>query len=447
MSNNSMVVAGPNGEGAEIGRAQWVQAVAANATPEVAMNPVLLKPGSDLQSHVVVNGQPAGVLGAHEFALSRTELQEAAFAAFDDLRSRFDVVIAEGAGSPAEINLRAGDFVNMGLAQHAKMPVIVVGDIDRGGVYAAFHGTLDLLSAADQRLVRGFVINKFRGDESLLAPANAEISRRTGRPILGVLPWQADLWLDSEDALDVAVRGSTEINALQVAVVRLPRISNFTDLDALGLEPDVDVRFISRSSDLIGADVVVLPGTRSTISDLAWLRQRGLADAIAEHANRGLPVLGICGGMQMLGHSISDPAGAEGSPGARETGLGLLDLTTTFGPEKQLNLPTGAWHEAVVSGYEIHHGKVEVGPGCEPFPGGGSSGNVFATMWHGCLESDKFRHALLAEFANLAARPWERSDVSFGQAREARLDTLADLVDERLDMAAIEDLISAGAPG
>ncbi len=445
MSNNSMVVAGLDGSGAEIGRAQWIQAVAAKATPEVAMNPVLLKPGSDLRSHVVFNGQPAGVLGANEFAVSRTGLQAAAFAAFDDLRSRFDVVVAEGAGSPAEINLRAGDFVNMGLAQHGKLPVIVVGDIDRGGVYAAFHGTLALLDAADQSLVAGFVINKFRGDQSLLTPANDQLSRLTGRPILGVLPFEPNLWLDSEDALDAGVRGSTAVNPLRVAVVRLPRISNFTDVDALGLEPDVDVRFASDRRDVLDADLIVLPGTRSTFADLAWLRDRGLDTAIAEHAAAGLPVLGICGGMQMLGRSIVDPAGIEGTSGTSVAGLGLINADTEFSEHKTLRLPTGSSLGAQVTGYVIHHGVVSTGVGDE-FAGGIRNGNVFATMWHGSLEADDFRAAFLAEVAAAVGRTREPSGVCFADARESRLESLADLVDEHLDMAAIDSLIAGGAP-
>ncbi len=445
MSNNSMVVAGPDGAGAEIGRAQWVQAVAAGVTPEVAMNPVLLKPGSDRRSHVVVNGRPAGTLGARDFAGRRPALEQAAFAAFDDLASRFDVVIAEGAGSPAEINLRAGDFVNLGLAQHADMPVIVVGDIDRGGVYASFHGTVALLAPADQRLVSGFVINKFRGDETLLAPANTAISQVTGRPVLGVLPFSPDVWLDSEDGLDVGARSAAHANPLRVAVVRLPRISNFTDVDALGLEPDVAVRFVSDPRDLADADLVVVPGTRSTISDLGWMRARGLDAGVLDHVRRGRPVLGICGGFQLLGHEVRDPDGIEGGAGVVVPGLGLLDVTTTFGAEKVLRLPTGEALGAPAHGYEIHHGRVGRGDGVEDFLGGARAGTVFGTMWHGSLESDAFRPAFLAEVAQLSGRSREASGVSFAVAREARLDALADLVDTHLDLAAIDALITGGA--
>ncbi|WP_183099235.1 cobyric acid synthase, partial [Nocardioides pelophilus] len=257
MSNNSMVVLDGSRDGrqsdlldlrdrfatsstndgyGEIGRAQWVQALAAGVEPEVAMNPVLLKPGSDRRSHVVRMGRPDGEIAARDFTAGRERLAESAFAAFDDLRSRFDLVVAEGAGSPAEINLRASDYVNMGLARHGDVPTIVVGDIDRGGWFASAYGTLMLLDAADQALVKGFVVNKFRGDVDLLRPGLADLETRTGRPTYGVLPWHPDLWLDSEDALDLSGRRSVE-GARRVAVVRLPRISNFTDVDALGLEP------------------------------------------------------------------------------------------------------------------------------------------------------------------------------------------------------------------
>ena len=445
MSNNSMVVAGPDGLGAEIGRAQWIQAVAAGATPEVAMNPVLLKPGSDRRSHVVLNGLPAGSISSAEFAGSRGSLAKAAFAAYDDLVGRFDVVICEGAGSPTEINLREHDFINMGLARHADMPVIVVGDIDRGGLYAALHGTVALLQPADQRLVAGFVVNKFRGDQTLLAPANREIERLTGRAVLGVIPWSPAVWLDSEDGLDVAARAAEAEHPLVVAVVRFPRISNFTDLDALGLEPDVDVRFASRPQDLADADLVVLPGTRSTIADLAWLRHRGLDRAVLAHAAAGRPVLGICGGFQMLGRTIADPDGVEGPAGTVAEGLGLLDTTTTFAPEKVLRLSHGTAWGATVSGYEIHHGVTTVG-GEEEFFGGARRGRVFGTMVHGSLESDGFRHALLGEVAASVGRPYAASGVSFEAARQARLDLLADLVEGCVDMDAIDSLIANGAP-
>jgi adenosylcobyric acid synthase len=445
MSNNSMVTA----DGAEIGRAQWVQAVAARAEPEAAMNPVLLKPGSDRRSHVVVMGRPAGQLEANEFAGGRTALAEAAFAAYDDLAARYDVVVCEGAGSPAEINLRRHDYVNMGLARHGRIPTVLVGDIDRGGVFAAMHGTVALLDAEDQALLAGFVVNKFRGEVSLLEPGLRTLEDLTGRPVLGVLPWLRDLWLDSEDSLalrDRSVAPSATADRLRVAVVVLPRISNFTDVDALCLEPGVEVTFADGPRGLAGADVVVLPGTRSTIEDLAWLRARGLADAVVEHAGRGGAVLGVCGGFQMLGASVSDPAGVEGAAGAVVAGLGLLDVRTEFAPDKVLRLPTGRALGVPASGYEIHHGRVTVGD-AEPFLGGARSGAVFGTMWHGSLEGDELRRAWLREVAGAAGlSSFEPGAVSFAAVREARIDALADAVEEHLDLDAVLSLVTSGAP-
>ena len=433
MSNNSMVV----GEGAEIGRAQWIQALAAGVEPEVAMNPVLLKPGGDRASHVVVMGQPAGEISSAEFIGGRAHLAEAAHAAYDDLASRFDVVLCEGAGSPAEINLRAGDYVNMGLARHADMPVVVVGDIDRGGVFAAMYGTVALLDAADQRLMAGFVVNKFRGDETLLKPGLDRLEQITGRRVHGVLPWSPDVWLDSEDALELDGRRSSDEGSLRVTVIRLPRISNFTDVDALGIEPGVDVTFVADPRGLADADLVVLPGTRATLADLAWLRSRGLDVALLAHVDAGRPVLGICGGFQMLGRTISDPDGVEGVRGAEAAGLGLLDVATVFTPEKVLRL-----HEN--GAYEIHHGRVT--HAYEDERGLVSDGLVSGSMRHGSLESDEFRRAFLADAAASAGRELVSSTASFAAARAHRLDLLGDLAEKHLDLDALLALAHDGVP-
>ncbi len=302
-----------DGDGVEIGRAQWIQALAARATPETAMNPVLLKPGSDRRSHVVLMGKPWGEVSSSDWLDGRRALASAAYAAFDHLATRFDVVVAEGAGSPAEINLRAGDYANLGLARHADLPAAVVGDIDGGGVFAAFFGSVALLSPADQALVAGFIVNKFRGEPDLLAPGLRDLERLTGRTVYGTLPWHPDVWLDSEDALDLDGRRAADTGARRVAVVRLPRISNFTDVDALGLEPGLNVVFVSDPRAVGDADLVVLPGTRATIADLAWLRSRGLDRAVEAHVAAGKPLLGICGGFQMLGRVIRDPEAVEGS--------------------------------------------------------------------------------------------------------------------------------------
>ncbi|ANH40252.1 Cobyric acid synthase [Nocardioides dokdonensis FR1436] len=425
MSNNSMVVAHPDGGAAEIGRAQWVQALAARVLPEPAMNPVLLKPGSDRRSHVVVLGRPAGEVSSGEWTTGRAHLAHAAHAAYDDLAARHEVVVAEGAGSPAEINLRSGDYVNMGLARHAVLPTVVVGDIDRGGVFAAFLGTVALLAPEDQALVVGFVVNKFRGDLDLLRPGLAQLEDATGRRFFGVLPWSPDVWLDSEDALDLeGRRARTATGAARVVVVRLPRISNLTDVDALGLEPGLDVVFAATPRALSDADLVVLPGTRATLADLAWLRERGLDTAVLAHAHAGRPVLGICGGAQMLGRRIRDPHGVEGDPGADVEGLGLLDAETEFTTEKVLRA-----HEP--AGYEIHHGRLT---------GQRSDGAVEATMVHGALEDDAHRAAYLARTLGVT------STVSFPAARERRLDLLGDLVETHLDVDALLDLARRGAP-
>ncbi len=445
MSNNSMVCP----DGAEIGRAQWLQAVACGVPPEAAMNPVLLKPGSDQRSHVVLMGRPWGQLGAGEWATGRTVLASTAFEAYADLASRYDVVIAEGAGSPAETNLRAGDYVNMGLARAFDLPVVVVGDIDRGGVLAAMYGTLGLLDEADQRQVKGWVVNKFRGDLDLLQPGLRTLEERTARPVLGVLPFLYDVWLDGEDALAVdgwSSAAPTPGPTLCVAVIRFPRVSNATDVDALAAEPGVDVRVTADPDVVARADLVVLPGSRATLSDLAWMRGRGLDAAVRARAQAGRPVLGICGGYQMLAETIEDDEAVEADAPQRAAGLGLLPTRVRFGRDKHLGTRSGEWRGQEVTAYQIHHGVTEPAREdheAEPFLDGWRDGVVWGTTWHGAFERDGFRRAFLAEVAGQAGLAWraEPGATGFAARREQMLDRLADAVEEHLDTAALARLI------
>ena len=472
MSLNSFVTQ----DGAEIGRAQAMQAAAAGIEPDARMNPVLLKPGAT-GSQVVLLGQPAGEVDALSYTSRKARLLEVALDSLAGLRREFDVVVCEGAGSPAEINLRGSDIANMGLARAAGLPVIVVTDIDRGGSFAALFGTVALLEPADQALIAGFVINKFRGARALLAPGLDMITGLTGRPVLGVLPHAPGLWLDAEDslALDAArpvPAGPPRRNqprggdVLRVSVVRLPRISNFTDIDALAAEPGVLVRLAASPAELADADLVVLPGSRATVADLGWLRERGFAEVIAERARKGLPVLGICGGYQQLAEQIEDDV--ESGAGA-VAGLGLLPVSVRFAPAKTLGRPTGTAYGATVTGYEIHHGIVTVTSqhgasqhgasqhgasqhgasqhGAEPFLDGCRLGSVWGTSWHGTLENDAFRRAFLTEVAALTGRDFRPApDTNFAQLREAQLDLLGDLVADHLDTAAVTRLIESGAP-
>ncbi|HEX9999064.1 MAG TPA: cobyric acid synthase [Actinoplanes sp.] len=457
MSNNSAVVVGADGRGGELGRAQAMQAAACGIEPDLRFNPVLLKPGSDLSSQVVLLGEAIDTVTAGNYRSLRPRLAETAHAALAELRAEYDVVICEGAGSPAEINLRDGDFVNMGLARHAGLPAIVVGDIDRGGVFAALFGTVALLDPADQRLISGFVVNKFRGDLGLLRPGLDMITAVTGRPVYGVLPFHPDVWLDAEDSLAygrVLGRPAPPHGSewLRVAVVRLPRISNATDAEALAAEPGVRVRLTVEPAEIAEADLVVLPGSKATVSDLAWLRETGLAEALRAHAAAGKPLLGICGGFQMLAETIHDEV--ESRRGTVD-GLGLLPVGVTFGPRKILARSAGSGLGAAVRGYEIHHGYVSSGSP-EPLlhyaggrPEGAMAGPVSGTHWHGAFESDDFRR----RFLTLAARQAGRlgftvaPDTRFAAVRDRALDVLGDLVEDHLDTDALWRLIEQGPPG
>lgn len=477
MSNNSVVTL----DGGEIGRAQALQARACGLEPSVRFNPVLLKPGSDRRSQLVVRGKAVDTVGAKDYFRHRTELRAVVAAELASLRDEFDVVICEGAGSPAEINLRATDLANMGLARAAELPVLVVGDIDRGGVLAHLFGTVAILEPEDQQLISGFIINKFRGDVDLLRPGIDQLTELTGRPTLGVIPFAEDLWLDAEDSLgtiaDAPVGRSQPPRGkewLTVAAIRLPRISNSTDVEALACEPGVSVRWVTDPSRLEGADLVVLPGSKSTVSDLNWLRHTGIADALTARAATGGPILGICGGYQMLARTITDRV--ESAAGDVD-GLGLLDLEIEFADPKVLRRSTGhtagsgaiadapgsvagatesALDAAVaavipVHGYEIHHGRVRVN-GDRPWlelggePEGSVRGAIWGTHLHGALESDEFRRAWLREVAAQAGRSGfvVAEDVSVAQVRNAQLDLLADLLEKHLDLDALERLINTG---
>ncbi|WP_329460404.1 cobyric acid synthase [Streptomyces sp. NBC_01497] len=455
MSLNSFVTR----EGAEIGRAQAMQARAAGVEPTALMNPVLLKPGGESSSQVVLMGRPVGELSARGYHGGRQEaLLGTVLECLAELRATYDAVICEGAGSPAEINLRRTDIVNMGIARAARLPVVVVGDIDRGGVFASFFGTTALLSREDQSLVAGYLVNKFRGDVSLLTPGLDMLKELTGRPTYGVLPWREGLGIDEEDGgLGVRASGSAlppvGDEVLRVAVCALPLMSNFTDVDALAAEPGVRVRFVDRVDEAADADLLVVPGTRGTVRALAWLRERGFAHELARRAAEGRPVLGICGGYQVLGERIEDDV--ESRAGA-VPGLGLLPVRVRFAADKTLARPVGTALGERVEGYEIHHGVASVGGG-EPFvtpgPAGGQDpdgcvvGAVRGTHWHGVLENDAFRRAYLTRVAREAGRRFVVApDTEFGVLREAQLDRLADLVEEHADTAALLRLIETGAP-
>jgi adenosylcobyric acid synthase len=444
MSLNSVVTP----EGGEIGRSQAVQAAAAGIEPETAMNPILIKPSGERHSQVIVMGKRYADAGACSYGAMTETLRPIVADALGDLRSRYDVVVCEGAGSPAEINLREHDLANMWLARESGLPVLLVADIDRGGVFASLFGTLALLSEDDRAHVAGFVINKFRGDLAILAPGLADLGRRTDLPTLGVLPWVRDLWMDVEDSLALdasrpelpAAGGDT----LDVAVIRLGWISNFTDADALGAEPGVRVRFTRSAADIERADLVVIPGTKATVEDLEALRETGLDHALHARADTGGPILGICGGYQLLGERIEDAV--ESRRGA-VAGLGLLPVSTRFEQEKILRRRTGhsPWLGTGASGYEIRHGRVERHGGEELIEDEGCvTGSVIGTSWHGVLEHDEFRRELLIRIAKQRGRRFAPGTAPFAAVREARLDVLGELVAEHLDTTMLTGLIERG---
>ncbi len=434
MSNNAAVAV----EGGEIGRAQALQARAARVTPSVHMNPVLLKPETDQGSQIIVQGRRVGTLPSSRYLDKKAQLLPAVLESFAHVAAGADVVLVEGAGSPAEVNLRAGDIANMGFAAAADVPVVLLGDIDRGGVIASIVGTHAVLPDDERARIKGFVINKFRGDPALFRSGEATITQMTGWPSLGLVPWlPAAAWLPAEDALDLQTSSDNTGSALTIAVPMLSRVANFDDFDPLRMEPSVRLVWVRPGEPIpADADVVLLPGTKSTIGDLAFMRDQGWDIDIKAHVRRGGHVLGICGGYQLLGHEIVDPQGFDGAPG-RVEGLKLLDVVTTMNDEKATTAVTGTHcaSGAAVSGYEIHLGRIGGKDCARPVltidgkPEGASSvdGRIQGTHVHGLFSSDAFRRAWLKTFDKVSALAYE-------QKVEAAIDALADHLEAHLDV-------------
>jgi adenosylcobyric acid synthase len=440
MALNSAVTA----EGGEIGRAQAVQAQAANLAPHTDMNPVLLKPSSDTGSQVIIHGRAVTSMNAVAYHDYKAIAMHAVLASHARLSEAYPVVMVEGAGSPAEINLRANDIANMGFAEAVDCPVLLIADINRGGVFAHLVGTLELLSASEQARVKGFIINRFRGDIALLQPGLDWLEARTGKPVVGVLPYVMDLHLEAEDGIDQR-QIDKAAQVLKVVVPVLPRISNHTDFDPLRLHPQVDLQFIGPGQPIPAADLIILPGSKSVRSDLAYLRANGWDTAVARHLRYGGKVLGICGGLQMLGEQVHDPLGLEG-PAGSSAGLGWLAFSTTLEEHKQLRNVRGRLllEDAEVSGYEIHAGVTSgaaLSNAAVLLDDGRSDGaqspdgQIFGTYLHGLFETPAACSALL-RWAGLQAV----QEVDYHALRERDIERLADLVDNHLDTALLRTL-------
>ncbi len=440
----------------EMGRAQVVQAYACGVEPDVRMNPILLKPTTDMGSQVIVNGEVMGNMRAMDYFGRKKDYIPVIRQAYEQLASEYDIIVIEGAGSPAEINLKENDIVNMGMARIADAPVLLVGDIDRGGVFAQLIGTVMLLEPEEQDRIKGLLINKFRGDRRILEPGLSMLTERCGKEVLGVIPYM-DIDIEDEDSLSSSLERKEKGKGIDIAVIRLPKISNFTDFQAFALEPDVTVRYVSKVSELGKPDAVILPGTKNTISDMFFLRESGLEGAILRLSERGTIVFGICGGYQMLGETIEDREGIEGIGGIR--GMGLLSMDTCFEREKVRTRAEGRTGELTgifkalsgkkVSGYEIHMGKSvwkqEKEQPLLELPekkDGGYLGNVLGTYLHGIFDEEEFRKAFVQLLCGRKGIAYHCGDmVSYEEYREKQFDKLADILRESIDMKKIYKLI------
>lgn len=454
MSLNSFITR----EGLEMGRAQVVQAEAAGIEPSVRMNPVLLKPVSNMGSQVIVNGEVRGNFSASEYYSMKHTLLPDIMAAYQSLAAENDVIVIEGAGSPAEINLKQGDFVNMGMAKLAQAPVILVGDIDRGGVFAQLFGTVALLDPDEQSIIKAMIVNKFRGDVSLLASGLRQLEALIGKPVAGVLP-MLDVDIDDEDSLSQRLQRRISNALLDVAVIRLPHLSNFTDFAPLEATAGIGVRYVSSARELGSPDLVILPGTKNTITDLRWLRQCGLEASIRKLAASEKPVLGICGGYQMLGRQIIDPEGVEG--GGEIAGMGLLPVVTIFLPEKHRTRVAGSVCHAdsifsgcvgaAVEGYEIHMGETTLDETATPFLlfnhgvyDGCAHNNIYGTYLHGFFDSASCREAILGALAVKRGISLTEPPFDLIAHKEEQYNRLAQSIRDHLDMGLIHRILEEG---
>ena len=447
-------------EGLEMGRAQVTQAEAAGMEPTVKMNPVLLKPTSDRRSQIIVGGKPIGTMSAMEYDQFKPQLRQMVKEIYDELESSVDVVVIEGAGSPAEINLKKGDIVNMSMAKSADAPVILIGDINPGGVFASLYGTVKLLDEDEQARIKGIVINKFRGDVKILEPGLKMLEDLLHIPVIGVIPWM-DIDMEDEDSVTERFSRRSGSGQIKTAIVRLPHISNFTDFNLLGSEADVAVNYITRPSEVKDADILILPGTKNTIEDLNWLKQQGIADEIVRHARRGGMVIGICGGYQMLGEMLHDPLHVE-SRTPEISGLGLLNLEVTFESEKTTVQAHGnircesGWlaehNDLMLDGYEIHSGINTFGEGCVPFlylngryePDGvtNKQGNVIGSYLHGIFDTGSFWRAIVNRVRREKGMDENTDDLmTIQEFRSREFDRLASIVRQNIDMDAVYRII------
>ena len=434
-------------DGGEMGRAQVVQAEAAGIEPDTRMNPILLKPTTDVGSQVIVNGQVRGNMQAMEYFRRKRDYIPAVLEAYNSLAAEYDVIVIEGAGSPAEINLKQDDIVNMGLAKLVDAPVLLVGDIDRGGVFAQLYGTVALLEEDERRRIKGVVVNKFRGDRAILEPGLKTLEELCGIPVAGVIPY-THVDIDDEDSLTERFGRSTERKLLDIAVIRVPRISNFTDFSPFEHYENVSLRYVDQVSDLHRPDMILLPGTKSTIADLRWLRQSGLEAAILKAADAGTLIFGVCGGYQMLGQTLDDPTGSESGRPQTLRGLGLLPTRTVFSEQKRraqvkATVAAAPFAGAELEGYEIHTGVTEAeGEPFAHYPDGGREGcvqgNVFGTYLHGLFDTGTLTEALAGWLCRRKGiDPSDAALIPMEEYRRQQFDILADGVRGALDMDAV----------